>query len=421
MSSRALEAQTAVSRKGSTTNPSVRSNWDSDGTFPRSDSSSGGSVEAGNGVESTRTTLVPAPSGYALPASQLKLLHHMSAISASIQAAESGNIVIYLKRLPIFLKIGFSYDFVMHSLMAWASSHFAFCTKSVAAENVARHYRIFAMQGLQGAISSFDEKNMDAVLSASLLLSWQAANPLEWATFNKGTSAVISAMKPYKQNSLLLEYIDEENVFTMSPNALQQPFHYHSVQDEAAALTYIYETLERLEDYTQGRRRETEIVQHLKSFVANVQRHIPIDDPRMRFYLLEPTRSMLYWLPTQLFEEARTDPVVMVVLAHLYAISLTVQPVFAGPGAAHFRGLSITPIEDIYQRLMDHHNANGKTLETYRPLSLMHFPMQSVALFRSRMGLHRGIVLTDESLAAIRYGLDPLVDAVGAVRIHEEE
>jgi hypothetical protein len=35
------------------------------------------------------------------------------------------------------------------------------------------------MQGLQGALKMFNEKNMDAVFSASLLLGWQAADPYE--------------------------------------------------------------------------------------------------------------------------------------------------------------------------------------------------------------------------------------------------
>jgi hypothetical protein len=65
----------------------------------------------------------------------------------------------------------------MHGLMAWAASHMAFTTSSLEAHTVARKFRLLAMQGLGKAIAEFNEKNSDAVLSASLLLSWQAANP----------------------------------------------------------------------------------------------------------------------------------------------------------------------------------------------------------------------------------------------------
>jgi hypothetical protein len=65
----------------------------------------------------------------------------------------------------------------MYSLMAWAASHLAFSTDSFEAHTIARQYRLLSMQGLQEQIPTFNEKNADAVLSASLLLSWQAADP----------------------------------------------------------------------------------------------------------------------------------------------------------------------------------------------------------------------------------------------------
>jgi hypothetical protein len=227
-------------------------------------------------------------------------------------------------------------------------------------------------------------------------------------------------MQPWRQTSLFSEYIDEDALYEASPSAVQRPVNFLSNTDEAGALRYIHEALHRVEQYARGRTEETKIVRNLMSFVDNVERHLPIEDPAMRFYLLEPTRSMLFWYPAQLFQEAKNDPVVMVVLAHLFAISLTVQPVFAGHGAAHFRGLSATPIEDIYQRLINMHKANGKRMDSFVPLSLMNFPMQSVSLFRSRMGLDKSVLSADQSLTAIQYGLDPLVDAGSAVIVGEE-
>lgn len=109
----------------------------------------------------------------------------------------------------------------------------------------------------------------------------------------------------------------------------------------------------------------------------------------------------------------------MVVLAHLYAISLTVQPVFAGSGAAHFRSLSMEPIEEIYTLLVERHKAGGETMESFEPLSLMHFPMQAVSLFRSRMGLDKGVVNADQSLMAVKYGLDPLMEKVHELSVDE--
>jgi hypothetical protein len=218
-------------------------------------------------------------------------------------------------------------------------------------------------------------------------------------------------MEPWRHTSCFSSYLREAEQYKVSPNVMQHPINFLSSTDEAAALRYIYDALWGVERYAQGRVEETKLVRKLMAFVQNVERHLPIRDPAMRFYLLVPTRSMLYWYPAKFCREARTDPVTMVVLAHLYAISLTVQPVFAGPGAAHFRGLSVTPIEEIFETLVEMHRAAGKTMQSFVPVTLMHFPMQSVSLFRSRMGLDQRVVTADQSLTAIRYGLDPLAEA----------
>jgi hypothetical protein len=234
---------------------------------------------------------------------------------------------------------------------------------------------------------------------------------------------VISALSPWQKSSLLSSYIDEDYVYAAAPNVVQPPINFltTSTTDEAGALRYIYSALDRVAEYAEGRTIELNIIHNLMSFVQNVERNLPITEPAMRFYLCEPVRSMLYWYPTQLYDAAQSDPVTMVVLAHLYAISLTVQPVFAGPGAAHFRGLSTVPIEEIYGRLAQRHErsrSGGKdgkmVMGTFVPLSLMHFPMQSVALFRSRIGLDVGVLRIDQSLEGINFGVDPRAVAEAA-------
>jgi hypothetical protein len=226
-------------------------------------------------------------------------------------------------------------------------------------------------------------------------------------------------MHPWRSRSLFAEYLIEDDLYQASPSAVYKPVNFLTDTDETAALRYIQDALQRVEMYASGRKEELLILRNLMAFVDNVAKHLPIEDPALRFYLLEPTRSMLYWYPTQLAGRARSDPVAMVVLAHLYAISLTVQPVFAGSGAAHFRGLSTVPIDEIYQILVEMHIAKGGAMESFVPLSLMHFPMQAASLFRSRMGLDQGVFHADQTLTAIQYGLDPLVDAVNAVTLDE--
>ena len=76
-----------------------------------------------------------------------------------------------------FLKIGSDYAFVMHALLALSATHLAWLTECPLTFNRAYEHRGIALKGLHEAIGAFDRGNSDAVLAASLLLSWQAT---EW-------------------------------------------------------------------------------------------------------------------------------------------------------------------------------------------------------------------------------------------------
>jgi hypothetical protein len=54
--------------------------------------------------------------------------------------------------------------------------HLASLTSCPAVGNMAYEHRGAALKGLQDALASFSRENSDAVLAASLVLSWQAAD-----------------------------------------------------------------------------------------------------------------------------------------------------------------------------------------------------------------------------------------------------
>ena len=62
--------------------------------------------------------------------------------------------------------------FVMHALLGWSATHFApiFGDKDI--ESDGYRYRDRALKGLQGALLRFSKENADAVLSASIVMSW---------------------------------------------------------------------------------------------------------------------------------------------------------------------------------------------------------------------------------------------------------
>ena len=75
-----------------------------------------------------------------------------------------------------FFDAAFGYDFVMSSILALSATHIAWMTNSVETKNLAYFHRGVALKGLQGAIGNFSRDNSDAVLAASILLSWQVSD-----------------------------------------------------------------------------------------------------------------------------------------------------------------------------------------------------------------------------------------------------
>ena len=75
-----------------------------------------------------------------------------------------------------FLDAACGYSFALSSVLAFSATHMAWLTRSPETDNLAYHHRGIALKGLQEAIGNFSEENSDAVLAASILLSWQASD-----------------------------------------------------------------------------------------------------------------------------------------------------------------------------------------------------------------------------------------------------
>lgn len=76
-----------------------------------------------------------------------------------------------------FLRIALSCDFVLSAVLALSASHLAWQTQNAETENLAYQHRGVALKGLHEAIGAFARHNSEAILAASMLLSWQAT---EW-------------------------------------------------------------------------------------------------------------------------------------------------------------------------------------------------------------------------------------------------
>ena len=78
-------------------------------------------------------------------------------------------------------------EFVMNAVLAFSATHLG-VQNSAEFSNLAYHHRGIALNGLHNAIGNFSQENSDAILAASILLSWQASEWTGWLSLVQGTS-----------------------------------------------------------------------------------------------------------------------------------------------------------------------------------------------------------------------------------------
>ena len=116
----------------------------------------------------------PAPQCYSVE--ELRLIYHVATIYHNMEAIGANSFTLWTRQIPKIIAIGATQRYVMHALLAFSAEHIAFQTGCPLVGNMAYEHRGIALKGLQEAIGNFSQENSDAVLAASLVLSWQATD-----------------------------------------------------------------------------------------------------------------------------------------------------------------------------------------------------------------------------------------------------
>ncbi|RDW83349.1 putative UPC2 Regulatory protein involved in control of sterol uptake [Coleophoma crateriformis] len=332
--------------------------------------------------------IYPAPAPQFFSVEDLRLIYHVASLSSELGIHDASNFTIWTRQVPLFLKIGSSYGFVMHALLALSATHLAWLTDCPLTANMAFEHRGIAFKGLHEAIGSFSRQNSDAVLAASLLLSWQATEWRSWTQLMHGTSSVIDAMQPWKNESQFGDFIAEQSTFPTAPPSpapgskkLTQPR-----KQDLEALQTAYAQLQKVEAHLKQNHEDTKPITQLMTFIRSVRKVTPSQTAAQRFDMLNPLRAWLFWLPIMLLQQTRGSPSALVTLAHYYTAALVVEPLFPEVGAAYFGSLSLGPIEEIARRLFSINVSQNTGADLQTPLHLMEYPIDMVSKFRSRMG-----------------------------------
>ncbi|KAL3472717.1 hypothetical protein BJX99DRAFT_262034 [Aspergillus californicus] len=326
-----------------------------------------------------------------LPMNHQRLLSHIVSISTQIEIFGCSDFISYMKKVPSFITIALWHDFVMDSLLAWAAMHIAWTTGSESAVSVGQKCRLLSMQGLQRAVGTFSKDTADAVLAASILMVWQAADPGEYTTLTRGAEMVAVSMRPWKQSSLFRTYLNEQRSFAPLPLVIDHRSDIPKVED-LKPLVKLPQALTRIEKLVTARPEETRILRKITTLVQSLDQNQCIIPADASFSVMAELRQMTFWLPLDILKRVPADPVTMVLLAHIYAMALAVQPLLSVRGGLYFPTISLTPIENIHQELLGLHSK----LEHGRwdfglLLGLMEYPLETLRHFQRKRSMELAV------------------------------
>ncbi|KAI0439954.1 hypothetical protein F4803DRAFT_564160 [Xylaria telfairii] len=340
-----------------------------------------------SGVFPFQNLVYSAPAPQYFSVEELRLIYHVASICHELNAIDANNFTLWTRQIPTILTIGATQRYVMHALLAFSAEHIAFLTSCPLVGNMAYEHRGIALKGLQEAIGTFSRENSDAVLAASLVLSWQATDWRSWTQLMQGTSCVIDAMEPWKHESQFGEFIAESSTFPTAPPSPQpdrKPNQPH--KEDMDAFQRNITQLAKVEAHLKHNKEDPQLIQQLASFLKGARKVSPIQSIEDQFDRLRPLRTWLFWLPVGCLKENGTSPSALLVISHYYTAAMMMERLFPEIGAAYFGSLAIGPVEEIARRLLSINISGSLDGDVQTPLSLMEFPIDTISEFRSRLG-----------------------------------
>ncbi|KAF3345093.1 hypothetical protein VD0002_g7259 [Verticillium dahliae] len=328
----------------------------------------------------------PNPAEYSLE--DLRLIYHVASISNEMEGLGATNFTLWTRQIPAIIKLGSTHRYVMHSLLAFSAMHIAFLTDCPIVGNLAYEHRGIALKGLQEGIGSFGPETSDAVLAASLVLSWQATDWRSWTQLMQGTSSVVDAMASWSHDSQFYDWIRETGTFPTAPPS-PTPDHRPSQprKEDLDALNRTLAQLQKVEAHQKHNKEDTKHIQQLISFLKGSRKVSPTLSVAQQFERLRPLRTWLFYLPVMALQQSGCSVNSLVTIAHYYTVAVLMERLFPEIGAAYFGNLSIAPVEEIARCLLSINISGSIEGDLTTPMKLMQFPLDMVNEFRNRIGI----------------------------------
>ncbi|KAG0158485.1 hypothetical protein PDIDSM_6000 [Penicillium digitatum] len=321
-----------------------------------------------------------------LSRTDLRLIHHIIGISIDLHRRGLSGCTVWAQKMPNFLAISLGSDFVMSSILSFSAFHLAFLTQDQETKQLAFRYKVTALQGLQTALGSFSKENCDAILSASVLLSWQATDQQSWASLQHGISSVLESMHPFwKQESDVAQLI--ENQRALSTTDLSMAGVYQPLDEDMVYLDQTIQALRMAQKRTSHNLEHSQRLGELIEFIQQFWDDFPNQTAEQSFESIQTLRRWLFWLPPSMLRNSESEINTLPILAQFFAVGISLDRFFPELGGAYLGAPSISPIEEMHRIIATHNAADPFNTELRLALELMNLPRSIVSRYRYRLPL----------------------------------
>ncbi|KAK4995145.1 hypothetical protein LTR66_004972 [Elasticomyces elasticus] len=326
----------------------------------------------------------PPPEVQSYSRTELRLIHHLSSVSNALLVNRTSKFTLWTDAMPKCLSIASSYPYVMHALLSWSANHLAWVSQSVEIRNLHIQHGGVAIRGLHEAIGRFSRSNADAILAASLLLSWQANEWRSYSSLRSGIQTVIGVMDDWRHESLFADYIAHQDLKLLQQHTVPRRTPAENALERCSTLQSIAGSLQRLGRYLNGQDLEVSWIEQLIDYIQRLQTSRPAQNSEETFNHVYMLRKWVHYVPISLLQSQGGKGPALLTIAHLYAVNLSLEPFFPDMGP-FYASTTLPPLEEIIQVTDAMRSERGMGQSAHEIAALMQFPRQAAASYRERI------------------------------------
>lgn len=268
-----------------------------------------------------------------------------------------------------------AFPFVMDALKSVSASHNAWLTQDPAARELSIQHSTTALAGLHQAVGQFSKNNADAVLSATMILSYQSRDWLSWSSLVGGLTSITAAIDTWQQDSIYSDRVKQVNAQAAWKAGRKDV--YFQPADRTIVFANIQVALTFLLSKLNDRPLEIHWTKQFLDLTQQLSAAPVAVTPEEQFNQMYLVRKWVLWLPVLLLQNGPIDVLSLAVIANLYGLALTLTTIFE-VGAELLGAYTAPALQNVINRIRD---VQGLGIGAFDSQALMEFPQTALEEF----------------------------------------